>query len=85
MIASQLRSVGGSVMVTVPKPLLETLGFTANMPVSLSIEGENLVISRKKRRKYTLDELLAKCDLTLPLSDTEKEWMNTPLVGNEII
>lgn len=85
MLNSNLRAVGGSVMVAVPKAMLETLGFTANMPVSLSIEGEKLVISRKKRNKYTLDQLLARCDLTLPLSAEEKEWMDAPLVGKEII
>jgi antitoxin ChpS len=83
MIASQLRSVGGSVMVTVPKPLLETLGFTANMPVSLSIEGENLVISRKKRRKHTLESMLAECDFSLPMNEEDTVWLNAPAVGRE--
>jgi antitoxin ChpS len=83
MISSQLRAVGGSVMVAVPKPILETLGFTANMLISLSVEGENLVISRKKHRKHTLDSMLAECDLSLPMSEEDTLWLNAPAIGRE--
>jgi hypothetical protein len=36
-------------------------------------------------RKYTLEELLADLDADEPLSEEEREWINSPPVGREII
>jgi antitoxin ChpS len=36
------------------------------------------------RAVYTLDELLAQCDGTIPISDEDREWLNAPSVGREI-
>ena len=38
-----LRPVGGSVMMAIPKPLLETLGVTANAKLDLTVEDGRLV------------------------------------------
>jgi antitoxin ChpS len=54
-------------------------------PNNLLETASELIISRKKLRKYTLDELLAKCDFSLPMREEDKEWMNSPPVGREII
>jgi hypothetical protein len=34
-------------------------------------------------KKYTLSELLERCDLNLPKDPEEKAWENAPPVGNE--
>ena len=85
MATSTLRNVGGSVMMAIPKPFLETLGLAANSKVEVTIEDGRLITIPRARPKYTLEELLAQCDLDAPWSEEEREWMDTPSVGNEIV
>lgn len=85
MATSTLRNVGGSVMMTIPKAVLEELGLSANTKVDVSAEAGRLIAVPRARPKYTLDELLAQCDPNAPLSDEDLEWINDPPVGREII
>jgi antitoxin component of MazEF toxin-antitoxin module len=39
------------------------------------------VLSRKNR--YSLSELMAQCDLAVPLSAEDSAWLNAPAVGRE--
>jgi antitoxin ChpS len=85
MAFSTLRTVGGSVMMAIPKPVLEELGIAANTRLKVSVEDGRLVAVPQRRPKYTLGELIAQCDLDAPWSEAELEWMNSPSVGREII
>ena len=85
MITANLRKVGGSTIVAIPPAVLDQLGLGSDTKVTLSIEGERLVIEKRRRPKYTLDELLAQCDFTIPMSDEEREWLDMPAVGREIV
>jgi antitoxin ChpS len=86
MATSTLRTVGGSLMMTIPKPVSEELGLSANAKVDVRAEDGRLVaVVTHARPKYTLEELLAQCDLDAPFSEEELEWMNAPSVGREII
>jgi hypothetical protein len=38
-----------------------------------------------RRRRYTLDELLAKCDPTAPAPKIDQPWMEGEPVGDEFI
>lgn len=82
---STLRTVGGSVMMAIPKPLLETLGIAANAKLDLTVEDGKLVAVPRKRPKYALEELLAQCDPNAEITDEERMWMNLEPVGREII
>jgi len=49
------------------------------------LAGTKVAPSRNTRRSpYTLDELLAQCDLSAPLSDEDAAWLNMPSVGREV-
>ncbi|MGO4439360.1 AbrB/MazE/SpoVT family DNA-binding domain-containing protein [Rhizobium sp. RAF56] len=85
MAVSTLRTVGGSVMMTIPKPVLETLGLSANTKLDVSVEDGRLIAVPRARPKYTLEELLAQCDPDAPLSDEDREWLDSPPVGREVI
>lgn len=85
MAVSTLRNVGGSVMMTIPKPLVEELGLQANTKLEVSVQDGKIIAVPRKRPKYTLEELLAQCDFDAPLSEEEREWLNDPPVGREII
>ena len=41
--------------------------------------------SLQARSRYTLDELLAKCDLSAPLTSDFREWLDAPPVGLELV
>ena len=85
MAVTSLRNVGGSVMMTVPKPVLEALGLQANTKVDVTAEDGRLVAVARTRPKYTLEELIAQCDLDAPLSDEDRQWLNDPPAGREVI
>lgn len=84
MHIATLRSVGGSVMMAIPKAILEALGLSANGKVGLSVADGRLVVEPALRPRYTLAELVAQCDAAAPVSDEEREWEDLEPVGGEI-
>ncbi len=80
-----LRRVGGSTMLALPKTVLDILDVSANAQVDLSIEGDTVVIAKHKPRRLSLEERLAMCDFSVPMTDEEREWLDAPAVGKEII
>lgn len=85
MYTTNLRKVGGSVMLAVPPAILEMLHLEAGNSVGLAVDGDRLVVQAKKRPKYTLEELLAQCDYSQPMSAEEREWLDAPAVGRELL
>ncbi|OAI17855.1 antitoxin [Methylomonas koyamae] len=85
MHTTNLRKVGGSVMLAVPPALLEQLHLQAGSTVCLVIDHGRLVVELSPKPHYTLAELLANSDYSAPLSEEEREWLDTPAVGNELL
>lgn len=84
MYITHLRKVGGSTMLAIPAAILDLLELKPGVSVGIDVEDGRLVIARRKR-KYTLDELLAQCDPNAPFSEEDNEWLNAPPVGRELI
>lgn len=84
---ARLRKVGGSIMVAIPKAVLDELKLAPNADVDLSVKGGRLVIGpkAKQRRRYTLDELVAQCRPSRRRTKEEREWLSSPPVGRELI
>lgn len=85
MLTAMLRNVGGSVMMAIPKSVLDGLGLAANTKVALSIEHGRLVVEARPKPKYTLAELLAQCDPTAPEGDHDEAWEAMEPVGREVL
>jgi antitoxin ChpS len=85
MLTTTLRKVGGSVMMVVPPAILEMLRLRAGTPVALNVDGDRLVVESAPKPRYTLDELLAQCDLKTPVADEDHEWLDAPPVGRELL
>jgi antitoxin ChpS len=85
MLTANLKKVGGSVMLAVPPAVLEQLDLKVGSAVALSVDGNRLVIESQARPKYTLQELLDQCDFSIPMGAEEREWMDSPAVGREIL
>ena len=85
MHTTNLRKVGGSVMLVVPPMLLNLLELKAGTTVRVDIENGRLVVEPKPRPRYTLEELLAESDYSQPLTAEEREWIDAPAVGGELM
>jgi antitoxin ChpS len=85
MHTTNLRKVGGSVMLAVPPALLDILRLQPGAKVGIAIESGRLVVEPKQRRRYTLDELLAKCNPRARRTNEDKEWIDSRRVGGELI
>lgn len=85
MHTTNLRKVGGSVMLAVPPALLDVLQLGAGAKVGLAVEDGRLVIEPRPRRRYSLEDLLAQCDATAPMDEQDREWLESGPVGDELL
>lgn len=85
MHKTNLRKVGGSVMLAVPPALLELLGIRAGERVGIAIERGRLVVEPQTRTRYTLAELLARCNPRARRTKEEREWLSGKPAGGELI
>ena len=85
MHTTNLRKVGGSVMLAVPPAILDQLHLKAGVTVGLTVDGERLVMQPRPKPRYTLDELLAASDYSQPRTPEEQEWLDAPPVGCELL
>jgi antitoxin ChpS len=82
MVTSKLLKIGDAVMLTIPSTILEELNLKVGVTVHLTIDNGRLILSPKP--KYSLEELLAKCDKSAPISPEFREWLDAPAVGKEL-
>jgi antitoxin ChpS len=85
MYTTHLRKVGGSVMLAIPPAFLDQLHLQAGAAVGVALSDGCLVIDPKSRPHYTLAELLAASDYSQPPSAQEREWIDAPARGGELI
>jgi antitoxin ChpS len=85
MHTTSLRKVGGSVMLAVPPALLDVLHLSAGASVGLAVDNGKLVVEPSTRPRYTMAELLAASDYSQPQPPEEREWVDAPAVGRELI
>jgi antitoxin ChpS len=84
--AARLRRVGGSVMLAIPKAILDALDLAPDATVGLSVKAGSLVVDPKRRRRYSLDELLVRCKPAAQRSRRDRDWVvGGPPVGRELI
>jgi antitoxin ChpS len=85
MHTTNLRKVGGSIMLAVPPALLDLLHLNAGAKVGVAVDNGRLVIDPHPRQRYTLEELLAQCDPSADLAAEDSEWLESKPVGNELL
>lgn len=83
MSNATLRALGGSVALTIPKKLLETVGLGVGDRVSIAIESGRIVVAPTVRPRYRLADLLAQCKGKRFAID--REWESARPVGREVI
>jgi antitoxin ChpS len=85
MHTTNLRKVGGSVMLAVPPALLEILRLRPGAQVGIAIESGRLVVEPQQRPRYTLDELLAQCNPKKARTREDHDWLSSKPAGAEIL
>lgn len=85
MYTTNLRKVGGSIMLAVPPAFLEQLHLQVGTTVGLAVDHGCLVVDPNPKPRYTLEELLAASDYSQPLSQEEREWVDAPAIGKELL
>jgi antitoxin ChpS len=89
MHTTNLRKVGGSVMLAVPPALLNILQLQPGAKVGVAVESGRLIVEAHPRPRYTLTELLAQCNpkarRSKQSSKREGKWLNSKPVGRELI
>ncbi len=86
MASVTLRNLGGSVVMAVPKKILNLVHLDAGSTVEISVQNGHLVIEPAKKPRYTLAQLLSRCrptDLTPRRKD--KQWLRSRPVGRELL
>ena len=84
MHKTNLRKVGGSVMLAVPPAILDLLHLQAGATVGVAVDGGRLIVE-PQRARYTMDELLAQCDTSAELTAEDREWLDATPVGGELL
>ncbi len=85
MHTTNLRKVGGSVMLAVPPALLDVLSLRPGAKVGIAVDRGRLVVEPQKRPRYTLEELLAQCHPKAVRTKEEREWLESKSVGDELL
>jgi len=83
--AARLRKVGGSVMLAIPKPMLDALALGPDAAVGLSVKAGRLVVDPKQRPRYTLDELIGQCKRSGRRARADRTWVAGRPAGRELI
>ena len=84
MYTTNLRKVGGSVMLAVPPAILDLLHLEAGETVELAVDGGRLVVQSQVKPKYSLEELLSQCNFEAEMTAEDVAWTELAPVGREL-
>jgi antitoxin ChpS len=79
-----IKKIGNEIGVIIPDSILKKLDLKVGNKVDIDVINGQIVVSKSKL-KYTLDELLVKCDPNAPLTEEIKEWDQIKPVGLECL
>ncbi|HSX51010.1 MAG TPA: AbrB/MazE/SpoVT family DNA-binding domain-containing protein [Cellvibrio sp.] len=82
---TQVRKIGNSAGAIIPAPVLKELKLREGDSIDVSIVDNCIVIKpTHEKPRYTLDELLKKCNPNAPKNKESDAWESITPVGNEI-
>jgi antitoxin ChpS len=82
---TQVRKIGNSSGTIIPAQLLKQMHLNEGDSLDVVI-GEGCIVIRpvKEKPKYTLSELLAKCDPAAPIDSELEAWEQMAPAGDEV-
>jgi antitoxin ChpS len=86
VMRGSVKKWGNSAAVRIPAAVLEAAGVSVEQDVDVRGESGRIIIEPlRKRPRYTLDELIAKCHSRKRVSREEREWLDAAPVGREAL
>ena len=82
---TNLRKVGGSVMMALSPAFLKELGIASGSLVDVALLEGRLVVKPVTKPKYQLADLLAQCDAKAKMPKEDKQWLELAPIGNKIL
>jgi antitoxin ChpS len=82
---TNLRKVGGSMMLAIPPALLDILHLSPGSKVGITIQRGRLIVEPRERPRYTMDELIAQCQPKSRSSREDREWTGAAPKGAELV
>lgn len=85
MTTLTIRKSGGASVVSIPKAILKSLGLSVGSAIDLSIVDDKIVLA-PTAGEMTLESLIAASSRgsLRPLPE-DKEWLDRPSVGRELL
>lgn len=85
MLTTNLRKVGGSVMLAIPPAILDLLDLHVGESVALTVDSDRLIVATPSKPRYTLTDLLPPHAEVHDLTAEEREWLDAPSVSGELL
>ncbi|MEA3465075.1 MAG: antitoxin [Thermodesulfobacteriota bacterium] len=85
MHTTNLKKIGGSVLMVVPPVLLKALGLNAGSTVGVELDHGRLLIDPCPKPTYRLEDLLSQCEATAEISTEDREWLDNTPIGGELL
>lgn len=85
MYTTNLRKVGGSIMLAVPPALLDILRLQPGAQVGVAVESGRLIVEPRHRPRYSLGELLSQCDPDAARAQEDRDWLDSKPKGGELL
>lgn len=82
-MTTTIQKWGNSLGVRIPRDVAEDIGFVEGKDVTVEKSGDALVVRPVKIPRYNLKKLLK--GITPKNINIDREWMDMPRVGREII
>ncbi len=79
-----LRAIGNSKGAVIPASLLRELNLDVGDELNAKAVDGALILTPRRKSKYTLAELLAQCDVSVPMPAELADWDRMNPMGNEI-
>lgn len=80
---TSIRKLGNSAGIILPAALLRSLKFEVGQTIDIEVEDGRLVVTPKRRQRYTAAELNAQCNPRAPMPQDIVDWERAPVVGSE--
>ena len=79
-----IRKIGNSTGMIIPATILRKYSLKIGDQIDIQDDdGRIVLVPTKPKPKYTLAELIEKCDDSSPMPQELIDWDNTPEVGSE--
>lgn len=81
----RIHSIGNSKVISLPEHLLAQIGADTGDYLNISVEGEKIILARDTRNRLSLEEMLEGITPDMFQTEEDREWMDMPSVGKELL